>query len=72
MATELPTVSEPERAERCETCKWWEGDFDDSREGLCRRYPPVYAPVDVPGGDEEPWYRPVTSYDNFCGEWRAK
>lgn len=41
MATELPTVAEGERAERCETCKWWVVDNKEIGAGHCHRYPPV-------------------------------
>lgn len=41
MKAELPVVGE--RAERCETCRWWkgeEGDDDEPFMGECHRYPP--------------------------------
>lgn len=96
MATELPTVSEPERAERCETCKWAKPtimpDGDDSNM-LCCRYPPVYDQIYAKWWERKKqyendsyerakivdaacsaacWAFPVVSWEDFCGEWRAK
>lgn len=80
MAKELPTVSELERAEQCETCKWWTWDgetkkYASCKVGLCRRYPPVYNPYSN-GPKNHCWVDecifPETYVDDFCGEWQAK
>lgn len=87
MAKELPTVGEGEgegeRAERCETCKWWETMYlghgkrnrsdpledDDSPWGYCRRYPPLArGNYDIHDNCESP----KTTDDHWCGEWQAK
>jgi hypothetical protein len=70
---ELPTTGE--RAERCETCRFWwnpEGDhLEDTDEpwGHCRRYPPVVL-------NPEEFYRseshdfPISMGFMWCGEWQ--
>lgn len=83
MATELPTVSEPERAERCETCKWWalqlQANHVEFTEdvGICRRYPPVPKPLELRKIATAALFAndceyPSTFESDFCGEWRAK
>lgn len=68
MAKELPTVSEPERTERCETCRWWNSRFD---EPSCQRMPPTVLnnPIHL-GGKTSVW--PTTEPDDWCGKWQAK
>lgn len=47
MSAELPMAGE--RAERCETCRWWDDitvvdnplDGEDVGQAFCHRYPPV-------------------------------
>lgn len=55
------------RAERCETCKFWEQDSE--REGSCNRYPPM--PVfDDNSGEVETCFT-WTGLGHWCGEWKA-
>ena len=73
MKTELPTTDE--RAERCETCRWWEGYELEPDEkfpvGSCKRYPPVYVKCNSHHAVDN--FTPAVTYnDDFCGEWAAK
>lgn len=76
-----------ERAERCETCRFWEllpaghQDRGEPLNGTCRRFPPVLdtARLVKQKYDEivEDTFKgggyvfPVTGSDDWCGEWRA-
>lgn len=67
--SELPVVDEP-RAERCETCRFWD-DFK------CKRYPPVAAGFsprdsDHPHTTQAFFFWPDVDHDEWCGEWQAK
>jgi len=56
-----------ERAERCETCKWWERISSAAltlSPGYCHRQPPKFV-IEL---SEQPIF-PSTMQDNFCGEW---
>lgn len=74
---EIPTVGgegAEVRAERCETCRFWEpyNDF-----GYCRRFPPVNLAVNRDNyheSDHPPLEaaQPATEPDDWCGEWKAK
>jgi len=33
-------IQQGERAERCETCRFWQQSYEDLHVGQCRRYPP--------------------------------
>lgn len=55
MATELPTVSEPERFERCETCKWWVYACPLTADGFYH--------IDEPSGET---YTVREFEDNYC------
>jgi len=46
---------------RCQTCAWWVEE--STRKGECHRYPARYL-------DYPKW--PVTSYADWCGEWKSK
>lgn len=71
MATELPTV---DRAERCDTCRWWLLTDRENSTGECRRHAP--RPTLTPEVSEKDEvvctplaYFPVTWDEWFCGEW---
>lgn len=68
--TELPTTGE--RAERCETCRWWVPiDPKTAYRGDCRTHSPIAVPCDdYAGGSNTVW--PSTLPKDFCGEWAAK
>ena len=75
MAKELPTVAEGERAERCETCKWWgveEGRRHTARIADCRISSPAIQSTSngIATINRPIW--PRTQHDDFCGEWQAK
>lgn len=54
--------------ERCENCKFWDDPHDGI--GACRRFPLQYA---YDPAIEEGIYHPLyTTFDNWCGEWKAK
>lgn len=53
--------------ERCETCRFWGGNF-----GYCHRYPPVRSADPHPAAhDDKPgWCWPITDHDDWCGEYQ--
>jgi hypothetical protein len=51
------------RAERCETCRFWQGHGDGT--GNCRRYPPVVYEKDF-----EVQFFPNTKESWWCGEYQ--
>lgn len=66
-----------ERAERCETCRFWEREEDTADDifeeptlgqivvGECHRYPPVRQ------ASEKMWAMfPLLPEGNWCGEWQ--
>ena len=71
-----------ERAERCETCRFW--DRQDRHIGECRRYPPCKllgdleaaignAPTAMHPVDRhrnQDWVWPSLNPDDWCGEWQ--
>ena len=60
-----------ERAERCETCKWWNSTNHDSRCD-CRRGSPVFLRLHTESyGEKRPEW-PETWRSDWCGEWAAK
>ncbi len=75
-----------ERAERCETCRFWallpDGDQaddpvvadadDGTRIGNCRRFPPKKADGAATVYESCGWACPVTVSDEWCGEWQAR
>lgn len=69
-------MSEPEREERCERCRFWE--FIKNDEGWCNRFPPS---IPHTAGQEETttlgysmymglW--PVTVSTSWCGEFQPR
>ncbi len=56
------------RAERCETCRFWDYDGTDDSAMFCRRFPPlvVVVPDNVPPVS---FMWPETCSNNWCGEW---
>lgn len=66
-----------ERAERCETCKFWEGytgDVEHGNEptrGNCHRYPPRHYPNPDSETLEDQYDFPAVETDDWCGEWQA-
>lgn len=83
MAESLPVVEE-ERAERCETCRFWErnsGVDDESgggcdNGGCCKRLPPTYCGPHEDNAtrpmDWMLWSFPAVTSDDWCGEWKEK
>lgn len=74
-------MSENKRAERCETCRWWnlsaawdsgrETGFDGELESKCHRYPPMRSlQPDLDPADACYWDRPATYDTDWCGEWQ--
>ena len=59
MASEITT------AQRCGTCKAWDGEAADSAAD-CRKHAPVY----VPGVQGGMW--PTVARKDWCCEWEAK
>lgn len=55
-----------ERADRCETCKWWDSIGES---GACRRNPPQVIGICVDGEAADNGWWPYTNFDDFCGEW---
>lgn len=60
--------------ERCETCKFWGastpivlGDVK-IHNALCRRFPHAVRGPEMAPRDRQP----LTSHDDWCGEWRGK
>ena len=61
---------------KCENCQWWIALTADSiGYGVCRRFPPIpfksdkgYTPKEVAISCTFP----VTSTDDFCGEFKLK
>jgi hypothetical protein len=50
---------------RCETCRWWEEEHEDTG-GHCRRKPPV----PVRNKEDDIWtVWPMTQRNGWCGEW---
>lgn len=60
------------RTERCETCKWWDDEPDNERDGKCRRHTPTIEPYILEQDQfEYPWGTwPMTYADDWCGEWQ--
>jgi len=63
MAKKIP----PADPQTCASCKFFQGNKIDEF-GFCRRYPPVSV-VDDEGGA---WTIPVTTEDEYCGEFVQK
>lgn len=55
---------------RCEACRWWESEGDESDFGHCHLNPPVYTG----GAPLEPtnWYQPVTHFKDYCSRGEPK
>lgn len=68
-------------SEKCENCRWWETDEEDSSLGECKRYPPVISDFVLKKQEkagceleEARWIAsiyPFTSDSDRCGEWKA-
>lgn len=70
-------MSEPQRPDRCATCRYWDQmfgngvnkldplDSTDEPWGFCRRYPPLLSEQSHESGDTQP----RTVDDDWCGEW---
>lgn len=59
--------------EYCENCRFWngfEGEGEKSKEGWCRRYPPVLRCPDPASDDvnDTNWFPTTRDYD-WCGEY---
>jgi len=74
-----------ERAERCETCRFWDTENSDEGWGDCRRYPPTKMLFEIEamghdktsqdihnslGDSSSVWVWPYTESDDWCGEWQ--
>jgi hypothetical protein len=67
-----------QRAERCETCRFWEPISPESGDGYCRRYPPIATGFSPDVEAAEPsvstrafCYWPETDHTDWCGEWQS-
>lgn len=58
---------------RCATCRFWDPYYDVS--GNCQRYAPkptlVRSRLEVNNSDLTEALWPITSADDYCGEWEA-
>jgi len=54
--------------ERCGTCRFFGGEFDDEPSGECRRR----APVMVGTSEHAQPAHPVVETNHWCGEWRER
>lgn len=76
MAIELPTL----RTERCETCRFWEKDWEISEselEGYCHRGLRHVTREDTFRGERASrdglfWSWPIHHAEDWCGEWQAQ
>ncbi len=60
------------RADRCETCKFWDSLKDEADPaGSCMRYPPVLLTVGQ-HHSADGWSTPATPPTHWCGEWKSK
>jgi len=70
--------------ERCDKCRFWDGEAGDLVDGLCRRFPPrlsdfvvgesVHENTDgiTQSGQSYCWYFPAVDAGEWCGEFKAK
>jgi hypothetical protein len=58
------------RSQRCETCFFWERDYDGAVAGACRRRPPVVVIITKDDGDHDVTAWPDTREKDWCGEWQ--
>lgn len=64
--------------EHCGGCYFWGKLGNDAGEhhghvafGECRRFPPVIQEIAENQQDPDIWLPPVTTADNWCGEYKA-
>ncbi len=61
--------------QKCGTCQFWHTTDAAVGNQTCRRFPPfvvseMFKHQPLPAPEAGVW--PVTSYDDWCGEWAAK
>lgn len=76
---ELETVDGGGRAERCETCRWWEwcrgvSEYCGYKAGYCHRLPPVLHkdPDYKLYLSDQHWTHPIVTSTDWCGEYQPK
>ena len=56
----------------CETCRWWDRNFNSNLSGCCRRYPPSGVKGYQPDGLRPRGDFPTAHQFDWCGEHQPK